>query len=96
MYSRYQNITIETDENGKSHYRTVIYNLISDTSDDIIYTVKEGDRLDLLAKQFYDDATFWWVISRKNLLGKPTMYLTPGTILIIPSKSIQELTYIKN
>lgn len=49
------------------------------------YTVKEGDRLDLLANQFYHSPRKWWLICDANPdIMYPDEMLTPGRILIIP------------
>ena len=38
-------------------------------ADDDIYVLSQwGDRLDLLAHQFYGDTTLWWYIARANNL----------------------------
>ena len=49
------------------------------------YTVKEGDRLDLLAQKFYYSPRKWWLICDANPgLMYPDDLLTPGQILTIP------------
>lgn len=49
------------------------------------YTVKAGDRLDLLAQQFYFSPRKWWLICDANPgLMYPDDLLTPGQILTIP------------
>ena len=46
----------------------------------------EGDRLDLLANQFYSDITLWWVIAIANpdVVDFGSISMTPGTQLRIP------------
>lgn len=49
------------------------------------YTVKEGDRLDLLAWRFYRNPRKWWLISDANPgLVYPDDLLMPGRVLTIP------------
>ena len=36
--------------------------------DDGVYTVKETDRVDTIAREFYGSETLWWVIARRNNL----------------------------
>ena len=49
------------------------------------YTVKQGDRLDLLANTFYRDPRLWWMIAEANPdLMYPDDLLEPGLILTIP------------
>jgi hypothetical protein len=61
------------------------------TNEDHTHTVKEGDRLDLLAWKFYknkrqDASKYWWVIADTNLIADPTniAYLI-GEEIIIPN-----------
>jgi nucleoid-associated protein YgaU len=49
------------------------------------YTVKLGDRLDLLAQQFYRSPRKWWLICDANPgLMYPDDLLQPGRVLTIP------------
>lgn len=54
------------------------------TPDDTNIISQQGDRLDLLAKEYYGDETFWFVIARANGLGKGSMAIPPGKIIRIP------------
>ncbi len=50
------------------------------------YTVKAGDRLDLLAQQFYRSPRKWWLICDANPdLMYPDDLLKPGQVLTIPA-----------
>lgn len=42
------------------------------------------DRLDILAFDFYDDTTKWWIIARANNLPPGTFRVPAGTRLRIP------------
>ena len=64
---------------------TVIYNSIPESDDDIYVTTQYGDRLDLLANQFYNDPTLWWYIAKTNDLK--TMVVPVGTSLRIPGST---------
>ena len=49
------------------------------------YTVKNGDRLDLLSNQFYHSPRKWWLICDANPTAMyPDDLLKPGQVLIIP------------
>lgn len=76
---------IESDGNVKTVRRlsTVLYPDFS-TPDDTKIVSQEGDRLDLLAKEYYGDETFWFVIARVNGLGKGSMNVPAGRIITIP------------
>jgi nucleoid-associated protein YgaU len=52
--------------------------------DDRFHTVKEGDRIDLIAFSYLDDAALWWVICDYNDIFFP-LELESGTVLRIPS-----------
>jgi hypothetical protein len=43
-----------------------------------------GDRLDLIAFDFYGDTSFWWIIASANSLPGDSLYLEPGSQLRIP------------
>lgn len=46
----------------------------------------EGDRFDILAQQFYNDSSLWWIISTANpQLEQNSLHITPGTQIRIPS-----------
>lgn len=47
--------------------------------------VNSGDRLDTLAKRFYNDSTLWWIIAQFNSLQSSTIYLQTEQIIKIPN-----------
>lgn len=51
---------------GVRSYRTNIYPDIPRSNDDVYVITTEGDRYDSLALQYYDDPSFWWIISNAN------------------------------
>ena len=57
---------------------------------DIYVTTTAGDRLDLLAHQFYHDVDLWWIISSANpsVIRRDSLVLEPGLEIRIPA-SIQ-------
>ncbi len=87
--SRYKYSNIKLNSNGKRVYASMIYPKIKEQPTDIYITAKETDRLDLLAKKYYDDETQWWIIALANQISG-TMYVEPGTQLRIP----MDLDYI--
>ena len=71
------------DRAGKiMKYATTLYGEIDERDDDLHVLTQEGDRLDLLAQQFYNDRDLWWFIGRVNNLN--TMNVPAGTQLRIP------------
>ena len=54
-------------------------------ADDLSYVVKAGDRIDLLAQQFYGDPVLWWVIALANDMELLPTDMQDGVTLRIPS-----------
>jgi nucleoid-associated protein YgaU len=46
----------------------------------------EGERLDVLAGQIYNDARYWWVLAAASDIGWG-MQVPPGTVIRIPDLS---------
>ena len=63
---RYQDIKIINDPKGKRYYGTTKYPEIPLSLEDIYVYTTQGDRFDLLAQQYYNDSSLWWVISIAN------------------------------
>ena len=59
---------------------------ILEQPDDLIYTITDADRIDLLAFRFYRDARLWWVIAVANDLELIPAELNTGDELRIPSR----------
>ena len=49
---------------------------------------QDGDRLDNLAKEFYGDERLWFVIARANDIGKGSMAVPKGEVIVIPYETI--------
>ena len=64
-------------------YGTTLYNKVPERDSDIFVITTEGDRLDLLAYEFYSDPHLWWFIASINNLK--SMNVEPGISLRIPS-----------
>jgi nucleoid-associated protein YgaU len=76
---------VESDGNVKTVRRlssTMYPNF--NTENDTLIVSQEGDRLDLLAKEYYGDPSFWFVIARANNLGKGSMNIPGGKIIRVP------------
>jgi nucleoid-associated protein YgaU len=85
MNYRYQNIdVIKYQATGSEYYVNNVYPEIPPTNEDNYVITVLGDRLDLLAFDFYGDSTFWWVIASANSLAGDSLVVEPGTQLRIP------------
>jgi len=79
-----------TNENvgtlGTIYYRNAKYPEIPLSENDIYVLTDFGDRLDLLANQFYNDVTLYWIIAaaNPNEVSFGSLFVDEGTQLRIP------------
>ena len=84
--NRYENDPILVTSQGKPYYDSKRYPNIPLSENDLYVITTIGDRLDLLAYQYYNDANLWWVISMaNNNVTRGSMFPAPGTQLRIPT-----------
>ena len=89
---RYSNIKKLKNTNGNvgnlgsTYYRTTFYPEIPLSENDIYVITDLGDRLDLLANQFYKDISLYWIIiaANPNKMDFGSISTPPGTQLRIP------------
>jgi len=85
MNYRYQNIQVtKLQATGSQYYLNNIYPDIPLSNEDNYVITVLGDRLDLLAFDFYGDTSFWWIIASANSLSGDSLYTEPGMQLRIP------------
>jgi len=97
--NRYQDIRIITGSTGVKYYRDSKYPRIPLSVDDIYVVTTIGDRFDLLAQQYYNDSSLWWIISTANEnLPQNSLYIAEGSQIRIPSNVNNILTryYVLN
>jgi len=84
--NRYSNIRLKKDSDGKRYIRSVIYPEIPENLDDIYVETEYGDRVDILAYQFYNDTSLWWIITTANpgKLRRDTYVCPAGLQIRIP------------
>ena len=85
---RYTKLKVINDRtNGKQFYKKVKYPYIPPQAGDLYAVTRGGDRLDLLAHQFYKDKRLWWIIATANpdVIRRDSFYLEPGLSLRIPN-----------
>lgn len=86
MQSRYQNIkTTKLNLTGSLYYQTNVYPGVQPTNNDYYVITTVDDRLDLLAFDFYQDSSLWWVIASANALPGDSIYPPIGVQLRIPT-----------
>ena len=97
MPDRYKDIPIFKTDTGKRFYSTPIFPTISPSIDDIYIQSSEGDRFDLLAKEYYNDSTLWWVIAAANPRANTgSLVVPPGIQLRIPANKNEVLLEYRN
>ena len=94
MENRYSNIPTMLKTGKGRVYDSVLLPNIDATDLDIVVITIQGDRLDLLANEYYQDPSMWWVIALKNDMTEIDLSMKEGIILRIPSRN--EATQIKN
>ena len=77
-------VTSEFNDSKKLVYKTNLFPKIERHVSDIYIDVRDGDRLDNLAYQYYKDVTLWWIIAQANHIGKGTMFIDAGQKIRIP------------
>lgn len=87
--SRYENNETKSLKDGRRVYRSKICPNIPLRNDDVYVVTQTGDRLDLLAFEYYQDQRLWWIIATANNIHNAQIGLAAGTILRIPQNYIQ-------
>jgi len=85
MYKRYSTIKRDFDDTGRVYLTNPIYPEIEETENDIYILSSDGDRYDILAKNFYGDPSFWWIIATANNSTRDNLTITPGEQIRIPA-----------
>ena len=86
MRNRTANIQINKEIGKKRYYKPLKYPEIPLSIDDLYVVTTSGDRLDLLANQFYGDVRLWWIISiaNMNVIRRDSYSVEPGLEIRIP------------
>jgi hypothetical protein len=76
------------EHNGKTNsaYQTTRLPVIPRSYDDKYIFTREGDRLDTLAYELYEDPRYWVLLANANNLGKGSLMVPPGIQLRLPSQ----------
>jgi hypothetical protein len=81
---RYQYTPINNRYDGSKVYRTTYYPVIPNDPSDTYIIASEQQYLDSLAKKYYGDEQYWWVIANANNLGNGRLSIPVGKQLRIP------------
>jgi hypothetical protein len=63
------NKNIKKRYDGKRFYSSPNLPVIQQTAQDIYIIANESTRLDVLAYEYYRDASYWWIIAKANNIG---------------------------
>jgi hypothetical protein len=85
--NRYQYINVQNNlTTYVRQYRDSKYPSIPLSANDIYVITTIGDRFDLLANQYYNDSSLWWIISIANsTLPQNSIFIPIGTQIRIPT-----------
>ena len=87
MSSRLRKIKINRDQITQNrYYKNIEYPEIPVSPNDVYIISKAADRLDLLARDYYGDVNYWWVISKANpdKIKRDSFFIDPGLQIRIP------------
>ena len=87
--SRYLSNPKKKTPDGKTVYKSKRLKNIPLKNDDIYVATQTGDRLDLLANQYYGSPAYWWIIANANNIHDGKLGLKDGTILRIPADHLE-------
>jgi hypothetical protein len=72
---RYSNTRIKRKQDGDRVYSYTLYPKIPIKNSDVFITPTYGDRLDVLANEYYGDTSLWWIIAQANgIKGFTSLY----------------------
>jgi len=96
MPRRYKNIDTTKSTEGVNYRTNAIYPEVPVNENDIYVITSAGDRFDVLAQQFYNDSSLWWIIASANNYFRGSLNITPGIQLRIPADKNQVLQNFDN
>ena len=93
MKNRVRHIQIKKTRSRKRFYKNLKYPSIPLSIDDIYVLTVDGDRLDSLAYQFYNDVDLWWIIANANpnKIRRDSYGLKPNLEIRIPRNTTRIL-----
>ena len=85
--SRFNNRNLLRKRTTGRYYSSTIFPEVPLSPDDNYIITQDGDRLDNISFEFYNDTDLWWVIAlaNPNKLRKDSYYVNIGEQIRIPS-----------
>ena len=93
---RYQFTPTEKRFDGKLVYKTTFYPVIPENEDDIYVTISEDNYLDSLAKKYYGDESYWWIIALANNISDGKLSINTNRQIRIPGNLPRIIESFKN
>lgn len=78
------NPIIKKTESGKRYYSTVLPTDPVEESNPFTVVSRIGDRWDTLAHRYLKSASLWYVLANANGKLDGSLFIEPGTVVIIP------------
>lgn len=72
------------NEDGKKIFVSNVLANVAPDENDIYIISRDGDRLDTLARRYYNDDSKWKILALVNKLGKGSLSIPAGTRIRIP------------
>ena len=86
-----------TNSSRTPRKNTLIYPYIPEHSEDTYVITTSGDRFDILASQYYNDSTMWWIIASANPeVDRSSLQITPGIQIRIPFNKSRILDLVQS
>jgi nucleoid-associated protein YgaU len=92
---RYQFTPVSRRFDGQRVYATTYYPVIPNDASDVYIIASEQDYLDSLAKKYYGDESYWWIIATANNFGNGKLSIPVGTQVRIPGNVAQIMQTLK-
>ena len=95
---RFTDIKELLNAKGKRYYINTVLPEIPLSREDVYIITQDGDRLDNLSFEFYNDTQFWWVIlaANPNKLRKDSYHVALGEQIRIPANPGQYVDSFTN
>jgi hypothetical protein len=81
---RYQFTPVEKRWDEQKVYKTTYYPSIPFDPSDIYIIASEREYIDSLAKKYYGDEAYWWIIANANNIGGGKLSIPLGKQIRIP------------
>lgn len=72
--------------NGKVVYKPIKPTSVMPGTANITLVANQDDRMDIMANNVYGTPDQWWRIASVNSLADGTLYIKPGTTILIPTQ----------